>query len=45
MEERALFTMELSTIFVVNFPQHPGALREFMNNILGVNDDITRLNI
>ena len=28
--------------FVVNFPQRPGALREFVNDILGPNDDITR---
>ena len=28
--------------FIVNFPQRPGALREFVNDILGPNDDITR---
>ena len=34
--------MGLNTTFVVNFPQRPGALREFVNDILGPNDDITR---
>lgn len=42
MEERALIYDGIKHYFVVNFPQRPGALREFVNNILGVNDDITR---
>ncbi|MFC3931529.1 threonine ammonia-lyase IlvA [Streptococcus dentapri] len=42
MEERALIYNGLKHYFVVNFPQRPGALREFVNNILGPNDDITR---
>ncbi|WP_162011623.1 threonine ammonia-lyase IlvA [Streptococcus sp. S784/96/1] len=42
MEERALIYAGLKHYFVVNFPQRPGALREFVNNILGPNDDITR---
>ena len=29
-------------LFRRNFPQRPGALREFVNDILGPNDDITR---
>ena len=27
--------------FIVNFPQRPGALKEFVNDVLGENDDIT----
>lgn len=42
MEERALIYAGLKHYFVVNFPQRPGALREFVNGILGPNDDITR---
>lgn len=42
MEERALIYDGVKHYFVVNFPQRPGALREFVNNILGSNDDITR---
>lgn len=42
MEERALIYEGIKHYFVVNFPQRPGALREFVNHILGPNDDITR---
>ncbi|HEL2203520.1 TPA: threonine ammonia-lyase IlvA [Streptococcus suis] len=42
MEERALIYEGIKHYFVVNFPQRPGALREFVNDILGTNDDITR---
>ncbi|MDW8650463.1 threonine ammonia-lyase IlvA [Streptococcus suis] len=42
MEERALIYEGIKHYFVVNFPQRPGALREFVNDILGSNDDITR---
>lgn len=42
MEERALIYDGIKHYFIVNFPQRPGALREFVNNILGPNDDITR---
>ena len=42
MEERALIYDGIKHYFVVNFPQRPGALREFVNYILGPNDDITR---
>ena len=42
MEERALIYDGVKHYFVVNFPQRPGALREFVNDILGPKDDITR---
>ncbi|HEM4129616.1 TPA: threonine ammonia-lyase IlvA [Streptococcus suis] len=42
MEERALIYEGIKHYFVVNFPQRPGALRGFVNDILGPNDDITR---
>mgnify|MGYP001026349890 FL=1 len=42
VEERALIYDGIKHYFVVNFPQRPGALREFVNDILGPNDDITR---
>ena len=42
MEERALIYDGVKHYFVINFPQRPGALREFVNNILGPNDDISR---
>lgn len=42
MEERSLIYAGVKHYFVVNFPQRPGALREFVNDILGPNDDITR---
>ena len=42
MEERALIYEGIKHYFVVNFPQRPGALREFVNDILGPNDNITR---
>lgn len=34
MEERALIYDGIKHYFVVNFPQRPGALREFVNDIL-----------
>ncbi len=42
MEERSLIYAGLKHYFVVNFPQRPDALREFVNDILGPYDDITR---
>jgi threonine dehydratase len=42
IEEKSLIYEGLKHYFVVNFPQRPGALREFVNDILGSNDDITR---
>ena len=40
--EPALIYDGVKHYFIVNFPQRPGALREFVNDILGPNDDITR---
>ena len=42
IEEKSLIYEGLKHYFVINFPQRPGALREFVNDILGPNDDITR---
>lgn len=42
MEERTLIYQGLKHYFVINFPQRPGALREFVTDILGPRDDITR---
>ncbi|SKA13118.1 L-threonine ammonia-lyase [Pilibacter termitis] len=42
IEERYLIFEGLKHYFVVNFPQRPGALKTFVNEILGPNDDITR---
>lgn len=42
IEERALVYEGLKHYFVINFPQRPGALRTFVSDILGPNDDITR---
>ncbi len=42
IKERSLQYEGLKHYFLVNFAQRPGALKEFVNNILGPNDDITR---
>ncbi|GFH41174.1 threonine ammonia-lyase IlvA [Pseudolactococcus insecticola] len=42
IEEKSLIYEGLKHYFVINFPQRPGALREFVNDILGPHDDITR---
>ncbi len=42
IRERSLFYEGLKHYFVVNFPQRAGALREFLNNVIGPEDDITR---
>ncbi|BCA85505.1 L-threonine dehydratase [Enterococcus saigonensis] len=42
IEERSLVYAGLQHYFVVNFPQRPGALKEFVSKVLGPNDDITR---
>lgn len=39
--ERSLVHRGLKHYFLVNFPQEPGQLRMFLNNILGPDDDIT----
>lgn len=42
IKERSLQYEGLKHYFLVRFAQRPGALREFLNNVLGPNDDITR---
>jgi len=42
IKERSLIYEGLKHYFTVNFPQRAGALREFLDNVLGPNDDITR---
>lgn len=42
MKERSLLYEGLKHYFIINFPQRPRALREFLDNVLGPNDDITR---
>lgn len=42
IKERALQYLGLKHYFLVRFPQRPGALKNFVNNVLGPNDDITR---
>lgn len=42
IEERSLIYEGLKHYFLVNFPQRPGALREFVTDILGPQDDITK---
>lgn len=41
IKERSLLYEGLKHYFIVRFPQRPGAFREFLENILGPNDDIT----
>ncbi len=40
--ERSLIYEGLKHYFIVNFPQRAGALREFIGDVLGETDDITR---
>jgi threonine dehydratase len=40
--ERSLLYEGLKHYFIVRFAQRPGALKEFVNDILGPNDDIVR---
>jgi threonine dehydratase len=42
IKERSLLYEGLKHYFVIGFAQRPGALKEFVNNILGPGDDITR---
>lgn len=42
IKERSLIYEGIKHYFVVNFPQRAGALREFLDHVLGPNDDITR---
>ncbi|MBU3686051.1 MAG: threonine dehydratase [Mycobacteriaceae bacterium] len=39
--ERSLVHLGLKHYFLVDFPQEPGALRRFLDEVLGPNDDIT----
>ena len=42
IKERALQFEGLKHYFLIRFAQRPGALKEFVNNVLGPDDDITR---
>lgn len=42
IKERSLIYEGLQHYFIVNFPQRAGALREFLDEVLGPTDDITR---
>ncbi|MBG9448958.1 threonine dehydratase [Cytobacillus firmus] len=42
IKERSLLYEGLLYHFIVNFPQRAGALREFLDEVLGPTDDITR---
>jgi threonine dehydratase len=41
IKERALLFANLKHYFIIKFPQRAGALKEFLDDILGPNDDIT----
>ncbi len=41
IKERALLHAKLKHYFIIRFPQRPGALKEFVAEILGPTDDIT----
>ncbi len=42
IKERSLQYEGLKHYFLIRFAQRPGALKEFVNQVLGPNDDITR---
>lgn len=42
IKERSLLYEGFLHYFIINFPQRAGALREFLDGVLGPNDDITR---
>jgi threonine dehydratase len=42
IKERSLQFEGLKHYFLIRFAQRPGALKEFVNNVLGPTDDITR---
>lgn len=42
IKERSLLNEGLKHYFIIRFPQRPGALREFVAEVLGPQDDITR---
>lgn len=41
IKERSLLYEGLKHYFIIRFPQRAGALKEFVNDLLGANDDIT----
>lgn len=41
IKERSMIYEGLQHYFIVQFPQRPGALREFLDDVLGPNDDIS----
>jgi threonine dehydratase len=42
IKEKSLLYEGLKHYFIIKFPQRPGALKLFVNNVLGPGDDITR---
>jgi len=42
IKERSLLYEGLKYYFLIRFAQRPGSLKEFVNKVLGPNDDITR---
>jgi threonine dehydratase len=42
IKERSLQHEGLKHYFLISFAQRPGALKDFVNNVLGPGDDITR---
>ena len=42
IKERSLQYEKLKHYFLITFAQRPGALKQFVNDVLGPNDDITR---
>jgi len=42
IKEKSLLYEGLKHYFIITFPQRPGALKQFVNNVLGPHDDITR---
>lgn len=42
IKERSLIYEGLKHYFIINFPQRAGALKEFVQEVVGPNDDITR---
>ena len=42
IKERSLIYEGLKHYFLIRFAQRPGSLKDFVNNVLGPTDDITR---
>jgi Threonine dehydratase len=42
IKERSMIYEGLKHYFMINFPQRAGALREFLDDVLGPNDDIVQ---